>query len=171
MKARTLLILVITMLVAACNKKVATVVTLTDSTSIATNNITIDKEVQLAPDSALVAALLRCDSLGNVYLAEINTLNGERVKQQLTLKDNNLTVTATDAAKERIIYLRYDSIVYQRKEVPVPYPVVEYTNELTQWQIFQIWLGRILLAAVLFYAIKIKFKGSLNSVINLIKKV
>lgn len=35
-------------------------------------------------DTAMATALVRCDSLGNAYLAQIITLQGERVKQNLT---------------------------------------------------------------------------------------
>jgi len=43
-----------------------------------------------------------------------------------------------------------DSIVYKEKEVPVPYPVeVEVEKELSWWQQLRLWLGNILLLAIL----------------------
>lgn len=43
-----------------------------------------------------------------------------------------------------------DSIVYKEKEVPVPYPVeVEVEKPLTWWQQLRLWLGNILLAAII----------------------
>ena len=43
-----------------------------------------------------------------------------------------------------------DSIVYKEKEVPVPYPVeVEKEKPLTWWQQLRLWLGNILLVAII----------------------
>ena len=39
----------------------------------------VDTCVLFAPDSALLDALFACDSLGNVYLAQISALQGQRV--------------------------------------------------------------------------------------------
>lgn len=39
----------------------------------------VDTCVIIAPDSALLDALFECDSLGNVYLARISSLQGQRV--------------------------------------------------------------------------------------------
>jgi hypothetical protein len=41
------------------------------------------------PDSASIVALIRCDSLGNAYLSEIEKLKtGRAVRPSLTVKDN-----------------------------------------------------------------------------------
>lgn len=46
-----------------------------------------------------------------------------------------------------------DSIVYREREVPVPYAVeVEVPAPLTWWQQLRLWLGNILLAALLLAA-------------------
>lgn len=43
-----------------------------------------------------------------------------------------------------------DSIVYKEKEKPVPYPVEkEVAKPLTWWQQLRLWLGNILLAAII----------------------
>lgn len=44
----------------------------------------IDTVVLHEADTAMATALVRCDSLGNAYLAQIITLQGGRVKQNLT---------------------------------------------------------------------------------------
>jgi len=46
-----------------------------------------------------------------------------------------------------------DSIVYKEKEVPVPYPVEkEVEKKLTWWQQLRLWLGNILLVAIIIAA-------------------
>lgn len=155
-----------------CNRKAVTpTVTLHDSTS---TKVKVHKEVkenQLPPDSAWLKAFLKCDSLGNVYLAQIESLQGERVTQDLTLSNNTINVKATDTGRKTERLEKTDSvaIVYREKPVKVPYPV--YTNVLTQWQIFQIWLGRIAAVALLAFGAYKRFKGKLNVVSKLFQKL
>lgn len=45
--------------------------------------ICYDTVIRHESDSALVMALVECDSLGNAYLAQIATLQGERIKANM----------------------------------------------------------------------------------------
>lgn len=59
----------------------------------------IDTVVVHEADTAMMSALVRCDSLGNAYLEQIMTLQGERVKQNMTTErqqDGGLKI-CTDA--------------------------------------------------------------------------
>lgn len=155
-----------------CNRKAVTpTVTLHDSTSTNIKVIKEVNEVQLPPDSAWLKALLKCDSLGNVYLAQIENLQGERVTQDLTLNSNTLKVKATDTGRKTEKREKTDSvaIVYREKPVKVPYPV--YTNVLTRWQIFWIMIGKIAAVVLLAFEAYKRFKGKLNVVSKLFKKL
>ncbi len=46
----------------------------------------VDSAINVAGDSARAALLLRCDSLGNVYLANLVTEQGRRMRLELLLQ-------------------------------------------------------------------------------------
>ena len=46
-----------------------------------------DSIVGVAGDSAMAALLLRCDSLGNVYVDELMTVQGKRIRMELELRN------------------------------------------------------------------------------------
>lgn len=172
MKSNLLAILAILAIMLGCNRKAATpTVALHDSSNTSVKVIKEIKEVQLPPDSAWLMAFLKCDSLGNVYLTQLESLQGERVSQNLTLTNNTINVKATDTGRKTEKREKTDSIavVYREKPVKVPYPV--YNNVLTQWQIFQIWLGRIAAVALLAFGAYKRFKGKLNIVSKLFQKL
>lgn len=167
-RSKLLTTLVILTIIPGCNRKVVTpTVTLHDSTSTNVKVVKEIKEVQLPPDSAWLKALLMCDSIGNVYLTQIESLQGERVIQNLNLDNNTLNVKATDTGRKTEKLEKTDSVatVYREKPVNVPYPV--YTNKLTQWQIFQMWLGRIAAVALLVFFIYKWLKGKLSIISKL----
>jgi hypothetical protein len=79
----------------------------------------VDSLIGVAADSARAHLALACDSMGNVYIAEINTLQGERTRLEVALrsaleKANTNTPSApaaagnTTPAKPKIVYLDVD---------------------------------------------------------------
>lgn len=72
------------------DKMVTNQTTITDSVIIERRHI--DTLVVTAPDAATLDALWECDSLGNVLMAEIDMLQGERLK----IKPNIKYVYVTD---------------------------------------------------------------------------
>ena len=79
----------------------------------------VDSLIGVAADSARAQLALACDSMGNVYIMEINTLQGERTRLELALHSalesaNTNTPNAPAAAgtatpaKPKIIYLDVD---------------------------------------------------------------
>lgn len=146
------LIIVILMLTtaAACSRKVLPVAEVRDSTLHYVYREVMEKDVVLVPDSALIHALLECDSLGRVYLKTIQTLQGQRVQQSIQLDDNILRVVATDQAREMHYTQQTTETIIRYKEIPVPVEVE--VNRLNSWQAFQIWTGRIVMLLLLIYA-------------------
>lgn len=156
----------------SCCRKITAplVIPVHDSLNTAVNNSYILEDKPGIPDSASILALLRCDSLGNVYLTTITQLQGRIVNQALSLENNELKVDATTDTRDKKETIRRDSIRTVYKDKPVPYPVETITNRLTSWQGFQIWMGRIGLIALIIFLI-IKFAGSkLSFITNLFKK-
>lgn len=79
----------------------------------------VDSLIGVAADSARAQLALACDSMGNVYIMEINTLQGERTRLELALRSalesantntpNTPAVAGTATpAKPKIIYLDVD---------------------------------------------------------------
>jgi len=79
----------------------------------------VDSLIGVAADSARAQLALACDSMGNVYIMEINTLQGERTRLELALRSAlesaNTNTPNTPAAagtatpaKPKIIYLDVD---------------------------------------------------------------
>ena len=79
----------------------------------------VDSLIGVAADSARAHLSLACDSMGNVYIAEINTLQGERTRLEIALRaalENAKTNTPsapaaagnTTPAKPKIVYLDVD---------------------------------------------------------------
>lgn len=58
--------------------------------SIVIERTLLDTVVITAPDAATLDALWECDSLGNVLMTEINTLQGERLNIRPTIKYVNV---------------------------------------------------------------------------------
>lgn len=117
-----------------------------------------DSLIPIPPDSSWLKALLECDSAGNVLLRQITELQaGQRVKPSITLTGNILKVDCkVDSAavyfswKERHITKATDSLVFKTTTVPV--------NFVTDWQSFQIYLGRIFMAVMAGAALFLIFK-------------
>ena len=136
-----------------CNRRVAPVGTLPlqDSTVTSVTNTYIREDLMGKPDSAIISALLKCDSLGNIYIQTIAQLQGEIVAQSLQLSNNSVTVTASAQHWVTAESQNRDSVSIEIREIPVPYPVEKITNLLTSWQSFQIWIGRIVLISGVIY--------------------
>lgn len=112
-----------------------------------------DTTYTVAGDSATAAMLFRCDSLGNVYLASLNTEQGERLRLELLVTSMQARLDSTNRAitnrptnqpmyvqvdckedsfaviirglRERIAYLEESK---QTEQVPVRYVPDYYKN-------------------------------------------
>lgn len=130
-----------------------------------------DTTYTVAGDSATAAMLFRCDSLGNVYLANLNTEQGKRMRLELLLTTMQARLDSTNRAitnrptnqpmyvqvdckedsfaviirglRERIAYLEESK---QTEQVPVRY-VPDYYKNCTRG--FWTLLALILITAAL----------------------
>jgi len=63
-----------------------------------------DSLVGFAGDSANAALLIRCDSLGNAYLAELNTEQGKRIRLDIELRNALRQLDSLGNLKPQVIY-------------------------------------------------------------------
>lgn len=174
MKRNLTILAVITVffILIGCNRHVipVTVVTTEDSTTTSVSNTYIREDLLGKPDSAIISALLKCDSLGNIYIQTIAQLQGEIVAQSLQLSNNSVSVIASAQHWVTAESLNRDSIRIEIREIPVPYPVEKITNSLTSWQSFQIWIGRIVLISGLIYLLVVLLKKRFTIISKLFKQ-
>lgn len=121
--------------------------------------------VEIPADSALIQALFDCDSTNKVVMRELNDVKS-RGQSATSFQDGKLTYKYI--LQHDTIYIPSDSVIIER-EIPVKVPVEVKVNHLTQWQIFQIWLGRIFIVVVFICVVKKYGKTALLIVTRLIK--
>lgn len=136
---RAILILLVAMLAIACSPKI---IPSKQETKIHYERVT-DTMIMQVVDSALVSALLECDSLGRVRIKEIISQNGKLLQLNAELKDNLFKMRANSSNQ-----IRYKEIIIMDTlnvyiKVPEPYPVVKEKeiNRLFWYQKILIWIG------------------------------
>lgn len=118
---------------------------------ITIKEIVRDTVVYTTPDEGTVTALLRCDSLGNVYIKQIIDLKAVGTSQppNIRIRDNIIRVVVP--VDSQAVYMtlkdRYETTDQKTTVIPTP----ERINYLTGWQWFQIWWGRILTILLLVF--------------------
>lgn len=138
------------------------------STSQTTNTTEIIKEVirdtfiQTQPDTAILQALIRCDSTGRARLEEINTLK-QSVRTQQTIsiakdpqphKPTPITITAT--VDSMGIYLTYKERYKQTIQTQITENIIEKeVNILKWWQKGLMWVGGLCILILLFRILRI----------------
>lgn len=154
-------------LLAGCQTVRHVPVPVRDSTDVKVRVVREVNTVELPADSAWLMAYFECDSNSRVLLKMVETLQGERVKQNFTYTDGRLEATATDSAVREFESIARDSIIYEHIEVPYPVEIPVEVNRLTPWQAFQIWCGRLaLLTAAIWLLINLlknRIKTNLNT--------
>lgn len=152
---------------AGCARRQIVTVPVKDSADVKVRVVKEIETIQLPPDSAWLNAFFECDSNNQVLLSRVETLQGERVKQSFNYNAGQLTTRATDNATKDIESTVKDSIIYERVEVPYPVEVPVEVNKLTQWQIFQMWLGRLAVIALALWLAITKLKGKLKPILKI----
>jgi hypothetical protein len=116
-----------------------------------------DTVIYIPGDSSLIEALLECDSLRNVQLKSIVTIEpGKTIKPTVSLKNNVASFQCkVDSAAIAVLYierfLSRDSSAYNYHSNNVLTVIEKRVNYVTGWQWFQIWFGRIVLIILLIY--------------------
>lgn len=118
-----------------------------DSSSQAIEETSVDKIAM--PDSALIRALLKCDSLGNVYIAEISQFKaGGQVKPEIIIRDNYIKVTCK--VDSMLIYQTYTQRFSASTTSEAEHKVEIQKPPGSSWQLFLILPCLVALAYVIF---------------------
>ena len=98
--------LTIALCAASCSPKVMTVQTHTADT-LRVERIVRDTLVVTKPDSAMLTAMVECDSLGRAHLREIDQLHGERTQllARLSQTDRGATLRVQAYAPPETLYV------------------------------------------------------------------
>ena len=109
------------------------------------------------PDTGMVIAMLKCDSLGNVYVSRIIALEGALDSQDPTIdiSDNILKVVMPVDSFAVYAKLKDRYTTTSKSELKT---IIKEVNFLTGFQWFQIWLGRVLLVLLLLAIVYVVLK-------------
>lgn len=111
-----------------------------------------DTVFKIQKDSSSYRALLECQN-GKVVIKNVTQAEpGRNLKSpKVRLENNKLNVDCE--LKEQELYARWKSQQVKETEVKT-INTTKFVNYLTFWQKVQIWLGRILLLVLVYYAVK-----------------
>jgi hypothetical protein len=124
--------------------------------TITITEILHDTVFKIEKDSSSYRALLECQN-GKIILKNVTQAEpGRTLKSPKVRLDNNKLSVDCELNKQEL-YAFWKS--KQVKEVEIKtIRITKYTNVLTFWQKVQIWLGRIFLIVLVYYAIKLVSK-------------
>ncbi len=105
------------------------------------DSLVLIRDTVVAIDSASMQAYITCDSLGRVYLSEVNMLQGKLLALQLDKRGNYIKVKANSSKKER---------VEQRSTTANTQVVYKYVDKkLTYMQCLYMRAGKVTLLVLL----------------------
>lgn len=117
----------------------------------ATKEKLIDTIRIIARDTAIINALLECDSLGRVRIASLRTKDSEISRLQTSLTENKLSIkmeTQTiERIKERILIdtVYIDNRIVDYKQIIVP---------IRWWKKVLMWIGAVFVALIFYKVIR-----------------
>ena len=99
-----------------------------------------DTLVNIKPDSSTIEALLKCDSLGNITIAELSSTQGKLNNLQLQLTNNKIkTISKTDTIKVFVkgnTEIKYKEKIVEKEVLKVEYKEYWWKWVLIVWSIF-----------------------------------
>jgi hypothetical protein len=116
-------------------------------------------EVQTPADSAWFRAWLECDSSFNVVLKSIDEQKSAGMETGVRFSDSQISYRVV-RVRDKVYIPAKDSIII--REVPVVHGVPVPVNELTGWQYFQVWCGRVFLGLLILMAVYFVAKWKLQ---------
>ncbi len=98
----------------------------------------IDTVELIRSDTAIVEALLECDSLGRVRMAQIAEMGGALSELRTSLENNHLEVEVVSKEIERVReVIRIDTLYLERQITEV----VEVERPTPRWKQILMWIG------------------------------
>ncbi|MFC0780545.1 hypothetical protein [Flavobacterium sp. HJSW_4] len=122
-----------------------------------TKTITIKETVhdtvfKIQKDSSSFKALLECQN-GKVVVKNVTQAEPGRTLKNPKVRLDNNKLNVDCELKEQELYARWKSQQVKETEVKT-INTTKFVNYLTFWQKVQIWLGRIFLLVLVYYAVK-----------------
>ena len=149
-----------------CSRKIYPHTTQNTQTTETITEIIRDTIIQTQPDTAILQALIRCDSTGRVRLEEINTLKqSSRTQQTITIPPQPqphqpTPITITTTIDSMGIYLTYKERHHQTTQTQLTETIIEkQVNILKWWQKVLMWTGILF---ILWIALKILLKTKIS---------
>ena len=160
-------ILTITALIPqGCSRKIYPHTTHNTQTTETITEIIRDTIIQTQPDTAILQALIRCDSTGRARLEEINTLKqtqAQHLHQTLTITPDPqphqpTPITLTTTIDSLGIYLTYKERHHQTTQTQLTETIIEKeVNILKWWQKGLMWVGGVCLLILVIRLQKLIF--------------
>ena len=148
----------------SCCHKIYPSTSQTTSTIETITEIIRDTVIQTQPDTAILQALIRCDSTGRARLEEINTLKqtqNQHLHQTLTITldpqpHQPTPITLTTTVDSMSIYLTYKERYKQTTQTQITETIIEKeVNILKWWQKGLMWVGGLCILTLLFRMLRI----------------
>ncbi|MGE8342724.1 MAG: hypothetical protein ACN6OI_16970 [Flavobacterium sp.] len=122
-----------------------------------TKTITIKETVhdtvfKIQKDSSSFKALLECQN-GKVVVKNVTQAEPGRTLKSPKVRLDNNKLNVDCELKEQELYARWKSQQVKETEVKT-INSIKFVNYLTFWQKVQIWLGRIFLLVLIYYAVR-----------------
>lgn len=122
-----------------------------------TKTITIKETVhdtvfKIQKDSSSLKALLECQN-GKVVVKNVTQAEPGRTLKSPKVRLDNNKLNVDCELKEQELYARWKSQQVKETEVKT-INTTKFVNYLTFWQKVQIWLGRIFLLVLVYYAVR-----------------
>lgn len=116
-----------------------------------------DSVVTIPPDSAWLRAYIRCDSLNNIVISELETSKNSKPRMNFKFTNGQLSVSCKIDSQQ--VFLRWKETHIKAEKIEIK-TLIKEVNFLTGFQNFQIWCGRIfmlcLLLVILFLIYRFK---------------
>jgi len=111
-----------------------------------------DTVFKIQKDSSSFKALLECQN-GKVVVKNVTQAEPGRTLKNPKVRLDNNKLNVDCELKEQELYARWKSQQVKETEVKT-INTTKFVNYLTFWQKVQIWLGRIFLLVLVYYAVK-----------------
>lgn len=142
----------------ACKSTSVSLPTKTEVTNtITTKEVVRDTIFETKKDSSYYKAWLECQDGKVIIRDKPKTVNGKYLQPpKVIIKDNYISVDCEAEAQK--LFAQWKDIYRENLKSVLTTNTVEVERQLTWWQNFQIWCGRVFLAIALFTVVKFLIK-------------
>lgn len=163
MQLKVIIILFMVSALACCRAVKPTIAEQTKETITREKTVTITDTVFMK-DSASIMAELNCDSIGNIYIARLEQLQGDYLKLKLDYANKQLNVHANSYSQRRNYEVKNDNVAH-KENVIIREKIIEKEKPLSFLMRFQIYGFRVLML-LLIGALILKYWKTIIKIIS-----